>query len=136
MLVCKVHYFHLTRYLIIILAIIFGSAKYRFESFTLVCLCVLGGLGVAGKEIITDFIGYFVILIQRPLKIGDFVKVNEEVTGVVSPSYTRSVILRRNNSVTVIIPNSFVMTKMVTNWNYSRNFFAFDDIKIVVTLWS
>ena len=64
----------LTRYLIIILAIIFGLQSIGLSHSLWYVFVLLGGLGVAGKEIITDFIGYFVILIQRPLKIGDFVE--------------------------------------------------------------
>jgi small-conductance mechanosensitive channel len=122
----------LTRYIIVLAALVIGLQSIGLSSSFLYIFAVLGGLGVAGKEIITDFIGYFIILIQRPIKIGDLVRIDDEVMGVVRHINFRSTLLRRNNSVTVIIPNSHVMTRAVTNWNYSRNFFAFEDIFLTV----
>ena len=58
---------------------------------------------------------------------------DDDTKGVVRHITLRSVFLRRKNSVTVIIPNSHVMNKPVVNWNYSRTFFAFDDIMITVS---
>ncbi len=123
----------LTRYLIVLLAIFIGLNSVGLGGSFYGIGAALLGLGIAGKEIITDFIGYFVILIQRPLKIGDFVRIDPDLTGVVRHVTLRSIIMRRNNSVTVIIPNSFIMTRPVTNWNYSRNYFAFEDILVTVT---
>ena len=123
----------LTRYVIVISSIIIGLSSIGLNYSVLYILAVLGGLGVAGKEIITDFIGYFIILIQRPLKIGDFIRVDQEVTGVVRQLTLRSIVMRKNNSVTVIVPNSHILTKTLTNWNYSRTYFAFDDIYFTVS---
>lgn len=122
----------LTRYAIILAAIIIGMSSIGLNYSLLYIFAVLGGLGVAGKELITDFIGYFVILVQRPLKIGDFVRIDPDLQGVVRHLTLRSIVMRKNNSVNVIIPNSFVMTRPVTNWNYSRTYFAFEDIMMTV----
>lgn len=122
----------LVRYVIVLAAIVIGLQSIGLSSSLLYVFAVIGGLGVAGKEIITDFIGYFMILIQRPIKIGDLIKIDDEVMGVVRHVNFRSVILRKKNSLTIIIPNSHVMTKPITNWNYTRTFFAFDDIMLTV----
>ncbi|MBA3954631.1 mechanosensitive ion channel [Candidatus Dependentiae bacterium] len=122
----------LTRYCILLASIVIGLQSIGLSSSLLYIFAIIGGLGVAGKEIITDFIGYFIILVQRPIKIGDLIRIDEDVTGVVRHVTLRSVVLRRKNSVTVIIPNSHVMTRPVTNWSYSRTFFAFDDILLTV----
>ena len=122
----------LTRYVIILVALIVGLQSIGLSSSLLYIFAVLGGLGVAGKEVITDFIGYFIILMQRPLKIGDLIRIDDDVMGIVRHITLRSIVLRRNNSVTVIIPNSHIMTKPLTNWNYSRTFFAFEDIFLTV----
>ena len=44
----------------------------------------------------------------------------------------RAVILRYKNSTTIVVPNSLVISKTLTNWNYTRNFIAFDDIIVHV----
>ncbi|CDK30906.1 mechanosensitive ion channel domain-containing protein [Candidatus Babela massiliensis] len=122
----------LVRYTIIIASFVIGLRSVGLGSVIIYILAILGGLGVAGKELITDLIGYFIILIQRPIKIGDFIKINDDVNGIVRHITLRSVILRRKNSVTIIVPNSQVMSKPVVNWNYSRTYFAFDDILLTV----
>jgi small-conductance mechanosensitive channel len=122
----------LTRYIIVLGSIIIGLQSVGLNTSLLYLFAVLGGLGVAGKEFISDFIGYFVILIQRPIKIGDLIRIDGDVTGVVRHVNLRSVVLRRKNSVTVIVPNSHVMTRPVVNWSYTRTFFAFDDILLTI----
>jgi small-conductance mechanosensitive channel len=122
----------LTRYFIIIAATVIGLLSVGLGSSLLYIFAIIGGLGVAAKEIIADFIGYFIILVQRPIKIGDFIMIDEDTRGVIRHITLRSVILRKKNSVTVIVPNSQIMNKPVVNWNYSRTFFAFDDILLTV----
>ncbi len=128
----------LIRYVIVFVAILIGLQSIGLGSNSLfIFLGTLAGLGVAGKEVIADFIGYFLILMQRPLKIGDFVRIGGtdekgDLEGIVRHLNLRSVILRRKNSVTVIVPNSYVLSRPLANWNYYRMYFAFDDILITV----
>lgn len=122
----------LVRYTVIIVAIIIGLKSIGMSSLLIYTLAIVGGLGVAGKEIIYDFLGYFIILIQRPIKIGDFIRLDDQVFGVVRHITLRSVFIRRKNSVTVIVPNSQIMARAVANWNYSRSYFAFDDILLTI----
>jgi small-conductance mechanosensitive channel len=77
-------------------------------------------------------LAYFIILVQRPLKIGDFIKIDQDTFGFVRKITPRAVIIRKKNSTTIVIPNSQIINKTITNWNYVRNFIAFDDICIVI----
>ena len=123
----------IAQYLIIITAVFFGfqSAKLGVLVNYIVGALILG-LGWVLKEPIGDFVSYFIILVQRPIKIGDFIKVDDEITGVVRKITARSVILRRKNSTTLVVPNSLLISKTIVNWNYTRNFIAFDDIVVLV----
>lgn len=121
-----------TKYAIILLAIFIGLANSGLEGLTTKFAIIIGGLGFALQEPLRDFFSYFIILVQRPVKIGDLIQINEEVIGVVRHITLRSVILRRKNSVTVVVPNSQVILNAVTNWNYSRSYFAFNDMMITV----
>ncbi len=79
-----------------------------------------------------DFVSYFIILVQRPFKIGDYVKLDNNIMGVVRKITPRSVIIREKNSINVLIPNTKVVQGHITNWNYTRSFTAFPDIFIAV----
>ena len=122
----------LVRYIILIVALVLGLRSIGLGSLITYILLVIGGLGVAGKEIITDVLGYFIILVQRPIKIGDFIRIDSDITGIVRNINLRSVVLRRKNSVTIIVPNSQITSRPVVNWNYSRSYFALEDIMITV----
>jgi len=123
----------LTRYGILIIAFILGiQAAGLGAQISYFIAALLLGVGWVIKDPAYDFISYFIILIQRPVKIGDYVRFDEDIRGVVRRITPRSVILRRRNSATIIVPNSQVMSKSFSNWNYSRGFVAFDDIFLTV----
>ena len=122
----------LTRYLIFIIAIFFGFQKAGLQDLGTLFYASILGIAWIIREAIADFVSYFIILVQRPIKVGDLIKMDDATIGVVRKITARSVVLRRKNSVTLLIPNSHVITKSITNWNYSRNFIAFNDILITI----
>lgn len=121
-----------TKYAIILLAVFIGLSNAGLEGLTTKFAIIIGGLGFALQEPLRDFFSYFIILVQRPVKIGDLIQINDEVIGIVRHITPRSVVLRRRNSVTVIVPNSQIILNPVVNWSYSRSYFAFNDIMITV----
>ena len=122
----------LTRYFIILIALLIGLQSAGLNAMATKIAVIIGIIGWAIREPIGDFVSYFIILVQRPIKIGDLVLIDTDVMGVVRQIPPRSTIIRRRNSVTIIVPNSHVITKAIVNWNYTRTFFAFDDIFITV----
>jgi small-conductance mechanosensitive channel len=124
----------ITQYIVIAIAIFIGFQNVGLEkiigyAFTALALSI----GWYIKEPISDFFAYFIILVQRPIKIGDFVRLDTEIEGVVRKITARSVVLRRKNSVMLVIPNSFVVQRVINNWNYIRTFVAFDDMRITIS---
>ena len=118
----------LMRLFIIVLSILIGFLWANLGTLLLALGVVVGSIGYFVKEPISDLISYFIILVQRPIQIGDFIKIDEENQGVVRQITPRAVILRAKNSHTVIVPNSAMVAQPIINWNYARNFVAFDDI--------
>lgn len=123
----------ITGYVVFVLALFLGlqgiglgaTFQYAFGALAL-------GLTYLLKEPLSDFIAYFVILVQRPIKIGDLIRIDQDTQGVVRRITVRSVVLRRRNSTTIVVPNSYVINHVVTNWNYVRGFIAFDDIIVTI----
>lgn len=122
----------LTRYAIIVIAIILGLQNAGLDALTVKLAVLVGLTTYYMKEFVADVFCYFIILIQRPIKIGDLISIDNELMGIVRHITPRSTFVRRRNSVTIIVPNSHIITKTVGNWNYSRTFFAFDDIFVTV----
>lgn len=123
----------ISRYFIIVIAIYLGFQWAGLGTLLLAIGVVIGSIGYIVKEPIGDFISYFIILVQRPIQIGDYIMLDEENQGVVRKITPRSVILRRKDSYSIILPNSMILNKPINNWNYARNFVAFDDIEFTVS---
>jgi|GEM_PF-488444 len=119
-------------YVVVTIAVFIGFHSVGLGQIVGLVLGALAlSLGWVLKEPISDFVAYFIILVQRPLKIGDFVRINE-IEGVVRRITPRSVIFRSKNSTTVVIPNSIITTNYIINWNYTRAFIALQDIELVI----
>ena len=79
------------------------------------------GVGFGLQNIASNFIAGIIILFERPVKIGDRIEVDDSDGKVVSVG-ARSTVVKTNDNITIIIPNSKLITEDVINWTYdSRN---------------
>ena len=122
----------ITRYAIIIAAILLGFSWAGLTTLIWLIGGVAVGITYILKEPIGDLISYFIILVQRPIQIGDYIMIDANTQGFVRQITPRSVILRRKDSYTIIVPNSQIITHPINNWSYARNFIAFDDIEFSI----
>jgi len=123
----------LSRYLIVLAALLIGLNNVGLSTLIVRFFLILVALGFALKEPLSDFFCYFILLVQRPIKIGDLIMLNEDIMGVVRHITPRSVIIRKKNSTTILVPNSHFITNSITNWSYSKTFLAFNDIMLTVS---
>lgn len=122
------------QYIVIITAVILGFQDVGLGGHVWwVITGLIVGIGWVIKDPMADFVAYFIILVQRPIKIGDYIKMDADTYGVVRKITARSVVLRRKNSTTIVLPNTQVISKPLINWNYGRGFIAFDDILLTVS---
>jgi len=124
---------NISYYLIVIVVLLVGFLRVGFGGLIPYFVGALAvGLAFAIKEPANDIIGYFILVVERSLKIGDYIEVDQNTKGIVRSINARSVVLRRNNSVSVVVPNSKIINTAFFNWNYVRGFIAFDDIFLTV----
>ena len=76
------------------------------------------GLGFGLQEIFANLISGIIILIERPIRVGDFVTING-VTGHVSQMQLRATTIRDLDMRELIIPNKKFITEDVMNWTLS-----------------
>ncbi len=120
-------------YLVVISIITLGLCQEGFGFLvSYYILPILVGMAWAVRDVFNDFVAYFVLLVQRPVKVGDYIKISDEVKGVVRKITPRTVVLRREQSYHLIIPNSKFMQDVIFNWDYTRSFIAFPDIHVGV----
>lgn len=84
-------------------------------SFAFISGAVAIGIGFGAQNIINNFISGWILLWERPIRIGDFLEVGE-TKGTVEAINTRSTRIRRIDGVHLLIPNSQLLENTVVNW--------------------
>ena len=84
-------------------------------------LALLSGAGFAGivigfaaKDVIANFIGGIILLMDRPFKIGDVIEI-DNVVGKVSDISVRTTVLMTADGEYVTIPNANIMVSVIKN---------------------
>jgi len=81
---------------------------------------VLGvGIGFGFQNIANNFISGLIILFERQIRVGDFVKVSD-LTGTVERIGIRSTEVRTLDHITIIVPNSEFVQNQVVNWSHGH----------------
>src|SRR5205809_1396498 len=75
------------------------------------------GVGFGLQNIASNFISGLVILAERPTTIGDRVEV-AGIAGQVEHIRARSTVIRTNDNIMMIVPNTKFIDSPVTNWTY------------------
>ena len=106
-------------YLILGMAIVGMSTldllSVPLAAFAFVSGAVAIGFGFGAQHILNNFISGWILMWERPIKIGDFLELGD-VRGTVESINTRSTRIRRVDGVHLLIPNSQLLENTVTNW--------------------
>ncbi len=74
------------------------------------------GIGFGLQSIFQNFIAGIIILLEKTLKVGDFVDLESGITGEVREINVRSTLVTTNDNVDILVPNAEFISKRVTNW--------------------
>jgi len=112
-------------YMIIIVAILLSLPALGIHPSNLL---VAGGvvgivIGFASQSIVGNLISGIFLMFERPIKIGDQLRV-DDISGFVEDIHIVSTIIRTYNGLYVRIPNEKVFTGIITNYvaNIARRF--------------
>ena len=73
------------------------------------------GVGFGAQNIINNFISGWILMAERPIRINDFIEI-DNAQGVVESVGTRSTRIRRTDGVHLLVPNSQLLERTVVNW--------------------
>jgi small-conductance mechanosensitive channel len=76
------------------------------------------GVGIGSQNTVANFISGLILLIQRPIRIGDLVNV-DGIDANVEHIGARATRVRTSENLEVLIPNSNILQNKVTNWTLS-----------------
>ena len=83
--------------------------------FTLFGGAIAIGVGFGAQNLINNFISGFILMVERPVKIGDVIEV-ENNYGVVEDIGTRCTRVRTPGNMHILVPNSSFLEKNIINW--------------------
>jgi small-conductance mechanosensitive channel len=104
------------RVLLLVIGTLFALSSLGFDLTT---LSVLGGalgvgIGFGLQKLAANYVSGFVILLERSLRIGDFVRV-DGFEGRVTDIKTRYTLVRASNGSESVVPNELLLTQRVEN---------------------
>ena len=103
--------------LVVGIFIVLENTGIHLGALTVFAGAVGVGVGFGLQNIASNFISGLVILAERPITIGDRVEV-AGITGQVQQIRARSTVIRTNDNITMIVPNTKFIDSPVTNWTY------------------
>ena len=75
------------------------------------------GIGFGLQNITANFISGIILLIERPIKVGDRLTVGE-IWGDVSRINLRTTIIQTPDNMSIIVPNSKILDDQIINWTF------------------
>jgi len=75
------------------------------------------GIGFGLQYIAADIAAGFILLFERPVRVGDRITIGED-EGDVQSINLRTTIVSTNDHITIIVPNSKLVSQRVINWSY------------------
>jgi len=108
----------LIHYIIIIVATLAGftTLGIDFTNLTLIAGALSVGIGFGLQNIVSNFVSGLTIMFERTLKVGDYIEIEDGITGTVKEINARSTRINTNDNIDVVIPNSDLVTNQVINW--------------------
>ncbi|MGI9393348.1 MAG: mechanosensitive ion channel family protein [Boseongicola sp.] len=109
---------NVVRYGILALTVIFVLQNFGFQTASLVALLGAAGLaiGLAMQGVLTGVASGVMLVVFRPIKVGDFVEVNGKMGTVMDISIFTTELATVDN-VQVIMPNTAVWSNTITNYS-------------------
>lgn len=92
------------------------SIGIDFASFALIAGALSVGIGFGLQAIVSNFVSGLILLFEGTLRVGDYIELDSGLCGVVKEINTRATLVRTNDSVDVVVPNSELVTTKLTNW--------------------
>jgi potassium-dependent mechanosensitive channel len=110
----------LLKYFLVVFGVV-AVLKTAFEldltSVAVVFTALSVGIGFGLQYIAADIASGFILLFERPIRVGDRITIGDD-EGDVQSIKLRTTIIYTNDRIAIIVPNSKLVSQRVINWSY------------------
>jgi potassium-dependent mechanosensitive channel len=110
----------LVKYLVITFGVLI-SLKQAFAidltSIAVIFTALSVGIGFGLQYLAADIASGFILLFERPIRVGDRITIGDDEGDVMSINL-RTTIVSTNDRIAIIVPNSKLVSQRVVNWSY------------------
>lgn len=111
----------LTQYVIFILGVLLAikvtSPAIDLTSIAVIFTALSVGIGFGLQYIAADIASGFILLFERPVRVGDRITIGED-EGDVQSINLRTTVVATNDRISIIVPNSRLVSQRLINWSY------------------
>lgn len=117
----------IVKYLLLVIGfiIILQTAGINLSSLTILMGALGVGIGFGLQNITNNFVSGIIILLERPIKVGDRIEV-DKVSGNVVDISMRATEILTNDNISIIVPNSQFISQTVINWSHTNRSVRFN----------
>ncbi|MCZ6571926.1 MAG: mechanosensitive ion channel, partial [Planctomycetota bacterium] len=94
------------------------ALHFNFTSVGWLLAAVSVGLGFGLQEIVANFVSGLILLVERPIRVGDVITVGQ-TGGTVEKINIRATLVTNWDRQQIIVPNKNFITQEVTNWTHN-----------------
>jgi small-conductance mechanosensitive channel len=107
----------MVKYTIISIGLVAGgnTMGLRLDALLAASAVVAVGIGFGLQNIAQNFVSGLILLVERPVRHGDFVRIGASTLGTVDDIGLRATHIITRDEVTIIVPNSALVTAEVVN---------------------
>jgi len=97
-----------------------GFLGFDLSNLAIIAGALSVGIGLGLQNIANNFVSGLLLLFDRSIKVGDYIELANGTRGTIEQIRVRSTIIRTNDDVEAIVPNSYFLSDSVTNWTLSE----------------
>jgi small-conductance mechanosensitive channel len=102
-------------FLVLVVITAMGMLRIPITALAFISGAVAIGVGFGAQNIINNLISSWILMSEKPVRIGDFIEIDQHM-GVVERIGNRSTRIRRVDGVHLLVPNSQMLERVVVNW--------------------
>jgi len=96
------------------------------SSIALVAGALSVGIGFGLQNVISNFVSGIILMVERSVKIGDYIELDNDLRGHVVDIKMRSITVNTNSNIDIIVPNQDLIQNRVINWTMNDKIRRFE----------